>query len=142
MSEAVSEVRPGYKTTEFWGIAIFNVISFVVASGFVPQTGWVGQVVAMVLSLLTSLGYGQIRTEVKNASDAFFADKPKYKSTEYILLCASVLFGLVMASGVVPSTGVWAQIAGLVTSGLGMLGYGQLRTSIKKAELEPAASAT
>ncbi len=142
MSEAALAVKPGYKTTEFWGVTIFNLISFAVASGVVPSTGWVAQVVAMVVSLLTTLGYGQIRTEVKNASEAFFADKPKWKSTEYILLWVSIVFGLVMASGAIPSTGMWTQVAGLVTSGISMLGYGQLRNSIKVAELpqsDPAA---
>lgn len=136
MSENALNVNPGYRSTEFWGIAIFNVVSFIVASGAIPDGGWVAQVAGLILGLLGSLGYGQLRTEVKNASALYFEGKPKWKSTEYIMLAVTMVFGLVVASGVIPTEGVWPKITGLATSALAALGYGQLRASIKVTEIK------
>jgi len=136
MSENALNVTPGFKTTEFWGVAIFNIIGFIVASGAIPDGGWLAQVAGLITGLLGTLGYGQLRTEVKNASALYFEDKPKWKSTEYIMLAVTMVFGLVVASGVIPTEGVWPKVTGLVTSALSVLGYGQLRASIKVTEIK------
>lgn len=57
--------------------------------------------------------------------------KPGYKTTEFWLSLAATLIGLVAASGIIPETGPWTQIIGLITSTLGALGYTAARASTK-----------
>lgn len=58
--------------------------------------------------------------------------KPGYKTTEFWLSLAAILVGAVVSSGIVPETGPYAQVVGLITSVLGGLGYTVSRTMIKK----------
>jgi len=53
------------------------------------------------------------------------------KTTEFWLSAAATLVGLAIASGIVPTTGTWPQIVGLVTGVLGALGYTVSRTAVK-----------
>lgn len=58
--------------------------------------------------------------------------KPGYQTTEFWLSLAAILVGAVVSSGIVPETGPYAQVVGLITSVLGGLGYTVSRTMIKK----------
>ena len=58
--------------------------------------------------------------------------KAGYKTTEFWLTVLAMLVGAVMASGLLPG-GAPTQIAGIVASGLGSLGYTVSRTSAKNA---------
>lgn len=49
--------------------------------------------------------------------------KPGYKTTEFWLSLVAVLIGALAGSGIVPESGPWAQVIGLVTAVLGSLGY-------------------
>ena len=57
--------------------------------------------------------------------------KPGYQTTEFWLSAAATLVGLAIASGIVPTSGTWPQIVGLVTGVLGAMGYTVSRTSVK-----------
>ena len=57
--------------------------------------------------------------------------KPGFKTTEFWLSAAATLVGLAIASGIVPTSGTWPQIVGLVTGVLGAMGYTVSRTVIK-----------
>jgi hypothetical protein len=49
--------------------------------------------------------------------------KPGYKTTEFWLSVAAMLVGAILASGIVPNTGIWMQLAGIATTLLNGLGY-------------------
>ena len=59
--------------------------------------------------------------------------KPGFKTTEFWLSAAATLVGLAIASGIVPTSGTWPQIVGLVTGVLGAMGYTISRTAVKNA---------
>lgn len=49
--------------------------------------------------------------------------KPGWKTTEFWLSLAALFIGAIVASGIVPATGPWSQVVGIITSVLGALGY-------------------
>jgi len=49
--------------------------------------------------------------------------KPGYKTSEFWLSLGATLASFVLASGAVPETGVWGQVAALVTAAFAALGY-------------------
>ena len=58
MSEEIQqEIKPGYKTSEFWLSAGATVVGLVIASGALPETGVWGKVIALLAAALTALGY-------------------------------------------------------------------------------------
>ena len=63
----LAPVKPGWKTTEFWGSALIVLAGLLYASGAIhPGSGadhWIGLVVAG----LTSMGYTAARANVKSA---------------------------------------------------------------------------
>ena len=59
--------------------------------------------------------------------------KPGYQTTEFWMTAAATVVGLAIASGIVPTSGTWPQIVGLVTGVLGALGYTVSRTAVKNA---------
>jgi len=58
--------------------------------------------------------------------------KPGYKTTEFWLTTAAALVGAMIASGIIPATGPWAQVVGLLCAVLGTLGYTVARGQAKK----------
>ena len=60
------EVKPGYKTTEFWMTAGATFVGLAIASGIVPDTGMWPKVVGLVVAAFTAMGYTVSRTAVKN----------------------------------------------------------------------------
>jgi hypothetical protein len=62
---APAEVKPGYKTTEFWLSSIAVLLGLVMASGAVGSGGLAAQIIGGCLSLLGTLGYTASRTNVK-----------------------------------------------------------------------------
>ncbi|MBA2479062.1 MAG: hypothetical protein H0V44_00230 [Planctomycetes bacterium] len=61
-------VKAGYRTTEFWLSAIAVLLGLVLASGAIPESGIVGQVIGGVLSVLANLGYTAARAKAKAGS--------------------------------------------------------------------------
>lgn len=59
--------------------------------------------------------------------------KPGYKTTEFWLSAAATAVGLAIGSGIIPTTGTWPQIVGMVTGILGALGYTVSRGAVKAA---------
>jgi hypothetical protein len=57
--------------------------------------------------------------------------KPGYKTTEFWLSAGATLVGLAIASGIVPETGIWPKIVGLVVAAFTSMGYTVSRTSVK-----------
>lgn len=60
-----TDVKPGYKTTEFWLTALSVVLGLVLASGAVPEGGLAAQIVGGALTVLAQLGYTAARAQVK-----------------------------------------------------------------------------
>jgi len=59
--------------------------------------------------------------------------KPGYKTTEFWMSATAIIFGGILASGVVPTEGSVAQIFGAVQACLVSLGYTGARMALKKA---------
>jgi hypothetical protein len=59
--------------------------------------------------------------------------KPGYQTTEFWLTTAATLVGLMIASGIIPTSGIWPQIVGVVSSVLSSLGYSIGRSLVKAA---------
>ncbi len=60
------------------------------------------------------------------------ATKPGYKTTEFWLTAGATFVGLAIASGIVPETGVWPKIVGLVVAAFTSMGYTVSRGMAKK----------
>lgn len=73
------ENKPGYKTTEFYLAAASQVIGLVLASGLLTA-GPILQVVGVVNTMLTALGYGWLRNQAKARSQV--AVTQDYKANE------------------------------------------------------------
>ena len=65
----MNDTKPGYKTTEFWLSLAAMLIGALLASGILdpadPTSAKVLQLVGMISSMLTALGYGVTRTMAK-----------------------------------------------------------------------------
>ena len=57
--------------------------------------------------------------------------KSGYKTTEFWLTAGATVVGLVIASGMVPDTGMWPKIVALVVSAFAAMGYTVSRTAVK-----------
>ena len=57
--------------------------------------------------------------------------KPGYQTTEFWLTAGATVVGLVIASGMVPDTGMWPKIVALVVSVFAAMGYTVSRTAVK-----------
>ena len=63
---AKDEIRPGYKTTEFWLSATAAVVGLLLASGVVPSQGVWTQIIGLLVSALTAMGYSVSRAKTKS----------------------------------------------------------------------------
>jgi exo-beta-1,3-glucanase (GH17 family) len=61
------EIKPGYKTTEFWISLAAVIIGSVVASGIVPADSVWERIIGLVVSALAALGYTGARLSIKKA---------------------------------------------------------------------------
>ncbi len=57
--------------------------------------------------------------------------KPGYKTTEFWLTAVAQVVSVLVASGIVPTEGPWAQAVALVTGVLATLGYQAGRAKVK-----------
>ena len=60
------------------------------------------------------------------------AVKPGYKTTEFWLTAGATFVGLAIASGVIPETGIWPKVVGLVVAAFTAMGYTVSRGMAKK----------
>ena len=60
------EVKPGYKTSEFWLTVAVVVVGFLMSSGAVVETGTFWKGLSFVATALAALGYTFNRAWVKN----------------------------------------------------------------------------
>lgn len=60
-----SSPKPGWRTSEFWLTVAASVVYFVLSSGAFADTSPVVQVLGLVATLLSALGYTASRTLVK-----------------------------------------------------------------------------
>jgi len=67
MSETITTVKPGYKTTEFWLSAIATAVGLLIASDCIPETSAVMKIVGLGAAVLSSMGYSAARASVKKA---------------------------------------------------------------------------
>lgn len=57
--------------------------------------------------------------------------KPGYQTTEFWLTTATVLIGLLLASGALPSDGPVVRVLGIAASALASMGYSWSRARVK-----------
>lgn len=65
MSEEVKEVKPGFKTTEFWVTSITLIYTALISSGVIPHAAEVSGAVSAIAMCLVSFGYSWARALVK-----------------------------------------------------------------------------
>jgi hypothetical protein len=58
--------------------------------------------------------------------------KPGYKTSEFWLTLGATVVGFLIASGVIPETGVWPKVVALVTAAFTAMGYTISRGLAKK----------
>jgi len=62
------EVKPGWKTTEFWMSTLALIVGAVMASGVlegVDESNWIVRIVGGLVTVLAALGYDASRTKAK-----------------------------------------------------------------------------
>jgi hypothetical protein len=50
-------MKPGFRTTEFWGTAFVHLLTLFLASGVLPESHWAVKAAAFAASALAQLGY-------------------------------------------------------------------------------------
>jgi len=61
------EVKPGYKSSEFWLSTVASVIGLLMASGALDGSdNWVTKVIGAAITILTALGYNVGRAKIKS----------------------------------------------------------------------------
>lgn len=60
-----TEVKPGYKTTEFWLSVAAMIVGAMFASGIFPAESTGEKVIGLAATVLTALGYQVSRTMAK-----------------------------------------------------------------------------
>lgn len=65
MPKSQEEVKPGYKTTEFWLSLVACVIGALVASGMFPDESPGMKIAGLAMTTLAALGYTTSRFMVK-----------------------------------------------------------------------------
>ena len=58
-------VKPGYKTTEFWLTALASLMSLLILSDAIPTDSLLEKLVGVVSTVLGALGYAVVRTYAK-----------------------------------------------------------------------------
>ena len=66
MADEAPEVKPGWKTTEFWLSSITALIGILYASGAIAAGGQTDHWVGLVVAGLASMGYTASRGKVKS----------------------------------------------------------------------------
>ena len=61
------EIRPGFKTTEFWLSAVAVLLGLAIASGIIPANSVWDQAVGLVVAGLAAMGYTGARAGVKKS---------------------------------------------------------------------------
>lgn len=72
----MAEVKPGYKTTEFYLTFLAMLLGGFMASGIAPDTSPTMKMAGLALSGLTALGYGGFRWGVKASAAQAAASTP------------------------------------------------------------------
>ena len=62
-----TEVKPGYKTSEFWLSAVATIGGLVLASGAFVEGDTGFKIASLVMSALASMGYSASRGKAKSA---------------------------------------------------------------------------
>ena len=73
-----------------------------------------------------------VQTATPDTAAADTAVKPGYKTTEFWMAAGATFVGLAIASGVIPETGVWPKVVGLVVAAFTAMGYTVSRGMVKK----------
>ena len=64
-------------------------------------------------------------------------EKPGFKTSEFWLVAATVLVGLLIGSGAIPAESVWAKALGFIASALASMGYSYSRAKVKASASPP-----
>ena len=64
----MNDVKPGFKSSEFWMAAAASVVGILIASGAFADTSSMGKILGLAAAALASVGYSWSRGKVKSAS--------------------------------------------------------------------------
>lgn len=110
-------MTPGYKTKAFWLTLAATLLSALLSSG-VADAGTVAKGAAMLVSLLSTVGYASVRAFAKGPNG-----KAAWRTTEFWLSVAAVAVAALTASGVFHEGGLAMQALAGTSAILGALGY-------------------
>lgn len=65
-----TDIKPGYKTTEFWLSLVAVVVGILLSSGAIASIPVAVKICSLIASILAALGYTASRASVKNAAVA------------------------------------------------------------------------
>ena len=65
---AAPAVKPGWKTSEFWGKRLAELLSALYLTNVIPTDGWIPKVAAVAALELGAFGYAVVRGNVKSAA--------------------------------------------------------------------------
>lgn len=68
IEEEVETVKPGYKTTEFWLSAVAAIVGILLTSGVLVEGNSITQVVGIIATALSAMGYSVSRGNAKKYS--------------------------------------------------------------------------
>jgi hypothetical protein len=61
----MADVKPGWKTSEFWLASAATLVGLVMASGLIEAGGTWDRIVGLIAAALASMGYSASRASVK-----------------------------------------------------------------------------
>jgi hypothetical protein len=63
-----NEIKPGYRTTEFWLSAAAAAVGLLMASGLLVEGSALAQSVGLIATALSAMGYSAARGKAKTAA--------------------------------------------------------------------------
>ena len=116
--------KPGYQTTEFWLTLLAQLVGFAYMSGAIGAGTPVDKILGLVVTMLTAAGYTVSRGMAKVGAPN---SKPGWKTTEFWMTLLSTAITVASSSGVLVAGTVAQKAVGMITTLLGLLGYGVSR---------------
>lgn len=112
---------PGYRTWGFWGSLGALIVTGVLASDAVAETGNVAKGGALLLTALAAAGYSVARGRFKEGDPS----KPAWKQTEFWLSVGAVVVSVLLASGAFSDGGTVYKVLAGAAAILAAMGYGK-----------------
>lgn len=125
----MNEIKPGYKTTEFWLCLAAWLVAIALDSGLLHDGTVIKEGFATIGAALASMGYAFSRGKLK---EPLAAGKKGWQTSEFWLAAVGMVAGTVLDSGMLDPSGIAAGGMGTVAGGLATAGYAYARLKAKE----------